>query len=217
MCVTLFCNGACLFGLAYFTPSIVASLELDRTHTQLLTVPPFACAFVVTMISAYIADRKRQRGLTAICTSCLAIIGFSIFLTAQHKGAKYAALCFLITGVYSAAPSLISWIPNNVASHSRRATAVAMGFVSTNIGGIISTWIYPRNSAPRYIFGARFNLSLVCIAIALIAVEEALLRWMNLRKEAGDQDHLLENVKDMSLEDQHDLLGDHHPNFMYTL
>jgi MFS family permease len=217
MCTILFCNGVSLFGLAYFTPSIVASLEYSQTHTQLLTVPPFACAFVVTMISAFIADRYKRRGLTAICTTCLALVGFSIFLTTHSKGAKYTALCFLITGTYSAAPSLISWIPNNVATHSRRATAVAMGFIATNVGGIVSTWIYPKSSAPSYKLAARFNLSLVCISLALMALLVALLRYKNQKKAAGHRDGLLQGLSDMSAEEQHEILGDHHPSFKYTL
>jgi hypothetical protein len=50
----------------------------------------------------------------------------------------------MITGIYSTAPSLISWIPNNTAAHNRRVATVAMGFISPNVGGIISTWIYPQ-------------------------------------------------------------------------
>lgn len=217
MCLTLFCNGVCLFGLSYFTPSIVSTLGFDRTRTQLFSVPPFACAFFVTMVSAFCADRYKQRGLTAICTSCLALVGFALFLTQHSKGARYTALCLMITGVYSAAPSLISWIPNNVAAHSRRATAVAMGFVATNIGGIVSTWCYPRKTAPRYLLAARFDISLVCIGIALIIIQILLLGWKNQKKEAGGKDYLLVELRGLSSAEQHDLLGDHHPEFRYTL
>jgi hypothetical protein len=35
----LFCNGVSLFGLAYFTPSIVAGFEYSANKTQLYTVP----------------------------------------------------------------------------------------------------------------------------------------------------------------------------------
>ncbi|EON67345.1 hypothetical protein W97_06598 [Coniosporium apollinis CBS 100218] len=215
-CLALFCSGTCLFGLAYFTPSIVQGLGYSQTRTQLLTVPPFAIAFFVTMAAAYIADRYRCRGLTAIVTFCLAVVGFALFLTGTTIAVRYTALCFMVTGTYSSAPSLISWIPNNTAAHTRRATAIAMGFVSTNVGGIVSTWIYPKTSAPYYRFAARYNLSLVCIAIALIAGEVALLRWMNQRKEEKRKD-LLQGVEGLSHEDQFNELGDHHPDFRYTL
>jgi MFS family permease len=216
VCLALLCNGTSLFGLAYFTPTIVEGLGYGKTETQLLTVPPFAIAFFVTMAAAFIADRYRCRGLTAICTTCLAVIGFSLFLAGETVAVRYTSLCFLIAGIYSSAPSLISWIPNNTAAHTRRATAIAMGFVSTNIGGIISTWIYPKTSAPHYRFAARYNLSLVCITIAVIAGEVALLRWMNQRKEEK-REYLLQGMESMSPKDQFNELGDHHPDYRYTL
>lgn len=116
LCIALFCNGTSLFGLAYFTPSIVQGMGYGSTMTQLLTVPPFAIAFVATLISAFVADRFKARGLASIATTLLSLIGFAIFFESRTVATRYVALCFMITGVYSTAPSLISWIPNNVAS-----------------------------------------------------------------------------------------------------
>lgn len=216
VCVALFCNGVSLFGLAYFTPSIVQGMGYSQTRTQLLTVPPFAIAFFVTMISAFVADRYKCRGLSAICTTCLAVIGFSLFLTSTTIAVRYVALCFMIPGVYGAAPSLISWIPNNVAAHTRRATAVALQFIATNLGGILSTWIYPKKSAPRYETAAKLNLSLVCVTVALIGTEILLLRRKNDSKERK-RSQLLQGIEHLSLDEQFDHLGDHHPDFRYTL
>ncbi|KAI0689464.1 major facilitator superfamily domain-containing protein [Cytidiella melzeri] len=41
-------NGATLRGLAYFLPSIVASLGYTSNEAQLMSVPPFAASFVRT-------------------------------------------------------------------------------------------------------------------------------------------------------------------------
>lgn len=216
LCIALFCNGTSLFGLAYFTPSIVQGLGYSGTKTQLLTVPPFAIALVVTMISAFVADRYRSRGLTAICNTCLAVAGFAMFLGGSGTATRYAALCLMISGVYSAAPCLVSWVPNNSAGHTRRATAVALGFISTNVGGIISTWIYPRSAAPDYQFAARYNLSLSCITIAVTAGEIWLLSRMNQTK-SEQSDLILRDVQHLPVQQQIDSLGDHHPSFRYTL
>ncbi|OBT54896.1 hypothetical protein VE04_04891 [Pseudogymnoascus sp. 24MN13] len=214
--IALFCNGCSLFGLAYFTPTIVQTLNFNATHTQLLTVPPFVLAFIVTMISAYTADHYKQRGLTAIATTLVAIVGFSLFLTAKGFGQKYTALCFLIIGVYSSAPSMISWIPNNSASHTRRATAVALGFIMTNAGGILSTWIYPKKDAPQYAFAAKLNLSFCVVTVALLAANLVWLKSLN-RKKVSHREHLLRDVAHLSLEEQREALGDHHPDYKYTL
>jgi predicted MFS family arabinose efflux permease len=163
--LVLFCNGVSLFGLAYFTPSIVAGFGYSANKTQLYTVPPFAVAFVSTVIGALISDKYRARGAVALFSTSLSIIGFAMFYTSKTIGVRYTALFFMITGVYSTAPCLIAWLSNNTAAHTRRATAVALGFIATNAGGIVSTWIYPRSQAPHYRFAARFNLGLNCFML----------------------------------------------------
>jgi MFS family permease len=214
--IALFCSGTSLFGLAYFTPSIVQTLGYNPTNTQLLTVPPFVIAFIATMISAYFADRYRQRGLSAIVCTTLAIIGFALFLTAKSFGQKYTALCFLITGIYSAAPAMISWVPNNTSSHTRRASAVALAFIFTNSGGILSTWIYPKKDAPQYAFAAKLNLAFCVLTIALVSANILWLRFLNRRKESR-REELLRDVKHLSLGEQREVLGDAHPDYKYTL
>lgn len=217
-CLMLFCNGACLFGLAYFTPSIVQSLgSYSRTHVQLLTVPPFVAAFVVTMISSYLADYYRHRGIAALGTSVLALIGIIMFYVGRTTAVRYTSLFFLITGVYSTAPSLISWVPNNTAAHVRRATAIAMAFIYTNTGGIVSTWIFPRKDAPYYSFAAEFIMSLILISMALIAANIWLLRRYNKQKDDPTwRENILRDVSDLSESKQLEKLGDRHPNFRYT-
>jgi len=218
VCLALFCNGTSLFGLANFAPSIVKSMGYQGTKLQLFTVPPFAIAFFTTMISAYAADRYRARGVTAICTSLIAVAGFALFLWSSSVAAHYTALCLMITGIYSTSPGLISWLPNNAAASMRRATAIAMGFVSSNAGGVLSTWIYPESEAPGYKFAARLNLAFVFVTIGFCAAEIWLLKWKNQRKQRdGYREDTLGKLQGLSPEEQYDVLGDEHPDFKYTL
>ncbi|KAF4253329.1 hypothetical protein KXW65_001449 [Aspergillus fumigatus] len=214
-CLILFCNGACLFGLAYFSPSIVQALGYSPTKTQLMTVPPYAAGFFVTMLTAYISDRRQQRGAGAFITSGIALIGAALAINGRSVGIRYAALMLLVTGVYACAPCLISWVPNNTAGHLRRATAVAMAFIATNMRGIMSTWIYPRESAPYFHLGIRFNLSLLVIAMVLVVVQVLLLRFLNRRKERIPLE-LLRGTEDLPYEEQFAKLGDRHPRYKYT-
>ncbi|KAJ3526219.1 hypothetical protein NMY22_g10250 [Coprinellus aureogranulatus] len=46
LAVVFFMDGTVLYGLAYFTPSIVAGLGYTASNAQLMSVPPFAVAFV---------------------------------------------------------------------------------------------------------------------------------------------------------------------------
>ncbi|KAL4861907.1 hypothetical protein BDV12DRAFT_57199 [Aspergillus spectabilis] len=209
----LFCSGVCLFGLAYFSPAIVQAMGYDNTRTQLMTVPPYAVAFVVTMIIAYIADRYRQRGICAFTTTLISLVGAAMTLNGRSIAVRYTALILLVTGIYSSAPCLISWVLNNTAGHVRRATAVALGFTSTSSGGVLSTW--PKSSAPYYNLGARFNLALVVIMLVGIVVQVFLLRWLNMRKEMNRAE-ILRGLEGVSYDEQFALLGDRLPEYRYT-
>ncbi|KAL5343047.1 major facilitator superfamily domain-containing protein [Aspergillus crustosus] len=211
----LFCSGVCLFGLAYFSPAIVQAIGYDNTRTQLMTVPPYAVAFVITMVTAYIADRYRQRGIYAFVTSLISLVGAAMMLTGKTIVVRYTALILLVTGVYASASCLISWVPNNTAGHVRRATAVALGFASTSSGGALSTWIYLKSSAPYYALAARANLALVVIMLVGLVVQVFLLRRLNADKVAR-REEILNGLEGRGYEEQFAVLGDRHPEYRYT-
>lgn len=83
MAVVSFCNGAVIGGLSYFTPPIVQGLGYGKTQTQLLSVPPYAIAFVLTMIAATFADRCHQRGIAGL-ESYLHLDRYSIHRSVPH-------------------------------------------------------------------------------------------------------------------------------------
>ncbi|ETW81161.1 major facilitator superfamily, partial [Heterobasidion irregulare TC 32-1] len=135
LCLPMFLNGVMLFGLANFIPTIVNALGFSPTHSQLLAAPPYACSFVLSVMCSYFADRYRQRGPMCICVNLIAAAGYAIFLGTSNKHANYAALFLQIVGVYSTAPCIGTWSSNNVQPHYRRATAIGLNFICTNIGG----------------------------------------------------------------------------------
>ncbi|KAK0445882.1 major facilitator superfamily domain-containing protein [Armillaria borealis] len=154
--VVFFFAGAVLFGLAFFTPSIVQSLGYTAARSQLMSVPPFATAFALSVVTAYLCDRFPVRGLVCIVTSIITLIGFIIFLTSSSAHTRYGSLFLSIPGVYAATPALASWNSSNSAPHVRRATAIAIAFILSSVGGILSTWLMGSlSTAPKYVLGTR--------------------------------------------------------------
>lgn len=168
-----------------FTPTIVGSLGYAGSTLQLMTVPPFAVAFVVTIIAAYISDRYNCRGYMSMLTSLLCVIGFAIFLKATSQKVQYGSLFLSIPGVYAGAPCLSAWSANNAAPHTRRATAIAIGFIMTNSGGILSTWLLGYLSpAPRYTSAIRTLLIMSIFMVVFSGVNVAYLKSENRKKAA---------------------------------
>lgn len=61
MVIYMGCDGA-LYAFSLFVPTIIKNLGYQNTMAQLLTVPPYACAAVVTVIVGFVADKTRMRG-----------------------------------------------------------------------------------------------------------------------------------------------------------
>lgn len=64
--------------ISLFSPTIVAGLGYEGLDAQLFTVPPYAMAFVVTNINAYLSDRYEKRAWGA--SSALFIAGVSFLV-----------------------------------------------------------------------------------------------------------------------------------------
>ncbi|KZV68747.1 MFS general substrate transporter [Peniophora sp. CONT] len=212
----LFFNGVTLYGLANFTPTIVGALGFSTTRTQLLTVPPYACSFVLSLLIAWVSDRYKQRGVFAIFSSLLGAVGYAIFLGTGSKHADYGALFLQIIGVYTLAPCISTWNANNVQPHFRRATAIAWAFTATNTGGIVSTWIF--TDPPRFHIASSINLAFSLAGAVLALVVMIYLARANKSKRA--EVARLEREQPGGAWDsraERRRLGDRHPRFEFTL
>lgn len=216
--LTALCSGIAIFGLAYFTPTIVRDMGFGVIRTQLMSVPPFAAAVPLTVAVCYYSDKWNSRGIPILATYMLALIGSIMFLVGRTFSVRYAGLFFLLGGMYSNVPCQVAWIPNNTASHTRRATAIAMETVAVNIGGILSTWIFPTREAPYYLTAAR--LILAANVVALLASATAMwIFWRgNQKKDTPEyRRKLLSGMEDLTFAEQLEKLGDSHPDYKYAL
>lgn len=223
--VTLFVSGTALYSLAYFQPTIINSLGYDSHRTQLMSVPPFAVAFVVMLVSAYISDRFEARGATTCGGAILGLIGFILFLTADPSQTKlkYGSLFLSLPGIYCIPPSLAAWLSNNSFGHYRKAVSIAIGFVSCNVGGVLSTWLFPRSEKPQFRKATIINITFSSITVISTVLNLCWLRYANGRKRTKRAQLL----KDYQLDTSQTLvnsaesirawkeLGDRHPDYIY--
>ncbi|KAF9473919.1 MFS general substrate transporter [Pholiota conissans] len=210
LAVLFFFAGTILYGMAFFTPSIVQTLGYTSKRAQLMSVPPFAAAFFLTMVGAYISDRYRCRGLVSIFSCILCVIGFAMFLKSKNHRIQYASLFFSIPGTYLSAPTLSTWSANNAAPHTRRGTAIAIGFIMTNSGGILATWLLGALSpAPSYTLATRILLAFSVLMVAISALNIWYL-WDQNKKKA-------EIRKTTTIDQESPGLGDRSAWFIYAL
>lgn len=215
MTPAFFANGLTLLGLGFFATTVVNTLGYTPGRSQLMSVPPYAAAFVVSVVSSVLSDRYRARGFATMFAGLLMTIGYAIFLGSDQKHVRYGAIFFQISGGYVGAPALCAWIANNVMPHYRRGTALSLVMMWCNVAGIVSTWTF--NDPPSYDKPATINLIFSIIMIFAAGGNMFYLSRQNKLRAAERAEW--EQAGSPILEDAAEKrrLGDRHRDFVYTL
>ncbi|KAH8799712.1 MFS nicotinic acid transporter-like protein [Xylogone sp. PMI_703] len=177
-----------LYTLSLFLPTIIAELGYTAAQAQLLTVPPYAVATMLTVTVAVFAERTKKRSPFLFASTSFAILGYIILLAApSHKpGVSYLGTIFAAAGIYPSCAIVLSWPAANVSGQSKRATATAMTITVGNLGAVLGTQLYRPNTSPRWHLGHGFALGYLCMNL----VNTAILGW-SLRKENRNKEELL--------------------------
>lgn len=182
----------------------------------------------VSPISAIVSDHYQCRGYTVIFFSLLKIAGFVMFYgmskpfmrerylsdeliysVSKSSHIRYASLFFSVTGTTCVAPALIAWLTNS-APHTRRATAVAVTSIMSELGGISATWLLGSLSpGPNYTLA---TITFIVMSIATVLFAAANLAYL------GRENRLkAEKRQSMKKEDEPENLGDSSAWFVYNL
>ncbi|KAI0389354.1 MFS general substrate transporter [Xylariaceae sp. FL0594] len=201
-----------LYAFSLFLPTIIQESGWGTSviRTQLLSVPPYAAAALLTVIIGFVADRTRQRGLCNIIVSAIGIVGFILLIASTNPAVKYAAVFLGALGIYPCISNTITWMANNTEGVYKKG--VVLGFVIGwgNLNGIVSSNIY--FDKPRYLQGHGVILAyMILFLFGGSILMTTLLRIENKKRREGKRDYRAEGKSDAEL----DLMGDQRPDFLY--
>lgn len=216
----------CVFDVILIRPGYTSIIA------QLLSVPPYAAAALLTVAVGFIADRTRQRGITNMLISLIGIVGFALMMGAKSAGAKYAGTFLGAMGIYPTISNTISWCTNNTEgetcllllsylSYTEGLTGVykrgvSLGFVIGwgNLNGIVSSNIYRDKDSPMYYPGHGVVLAyLVLFLFGGSMTQYILLRSENRKRQRGERDSWVQGLNSQQIEER----GDMRPDFRYML
>jgi len=206
------CDGA-LYAFSLFLPTIVQQMGYKSIHAQLLSVPPYAVAAVVTVAVGFIADRTGKRGYCNMVMSFFGIIGFAMLLGSGTPHVQYAGVFLGAMGIYPCIPNTITWTANNVEGVYKRG--IALGFVIGwgNLNGIVSSNIYRAEDKPRFKPGHSVVLAYETVfLLGGSLLQHVLLKRENAKRRAGQRDVWIEGKTEAEIEK----LGDKRPDFLYV-
>ncbi|KAI0408912.1 MFS general substrate transporter [Xylaria palmicola] len=138
--------------LSLFTPSIVSGLGYKDLHAQLLTVPPWAIAYVVSILNSWSGDHFNARGVHCAGAALVGAAGFltSALLPPTAYASRYGTLIVGTSGAFACIPPMLGWLTSNMWSTASIGLAVALNVsIGAGLGQIPGVWIYKADEARR--------------------------------------------------------------------
>jgi len=137
--------------LSLFTPSITVGLGFTDLKAQLMTVPPYAVAYVVTILVSYSADHFNARALHSAIFATIGAAGFigSATLPVHSYTQRYGCLIVAASGAFSCIPPLLGWLSSNMHSTAAAGLAIALNISFGAPGQIAGVWIYTAGEAKK--------------------------------------------------------------------
>lgn len=192
-------------------------MGFSTTIAQLTSAPPYVAAAISAICFAKFSDRFFRRMPFVVAPMAIVVVAYSVIISlngalAAKKGVAYFAVVLAVIGIYPIQAAAASWNANNLAPSSRRVVGIALNNCVGNVGGIIGSFMYLENEAPKYYTG--FGLSLAFGASGLIVA--LLLEWSYIVANAKKA-KVAEEAKAKYTDEELFDMGDSSPLFKHVL
>lgn len=116
-----------------------------------MTVPPYAVAYVVTLLASYSADHFNARGLHSALFATIGAAGFlaSAVLPPDAYSSRYGCLIVAASGSFASIPPLLGWLSSNLFSTASVGLAIAINVSFGAPGQIVGVWIYKADEKEK--------------------------------------------------------------------
>jgi len=165
--------------LPVFLPTILEEMGFTSIDAQGLSAPPYFISWLVTIGTAYLADKTQQRGLVVIGCSVLGGIGYILLATTKTVAPRYLGSFFAAAGVFPAIANILPWVSNNQGSDTRRGAGLVILNLVGQCGPLLGTRVYPTTGAPFYIEGQSVCAAFMFFTAFLALGLRMLLVWEN--------------------------------------
>lgn len=176
-------------GIVNFFPTIVATLNYNRTVTLCLTAPPYVLAVPATYFWARHADKTGERSYHVGIPLALACVSFIIPVATTNFGARYFAMLLMMPSLLTAYVLIITYMSNSCPRPpAKRAVAIAIMIGLSNSPYTWTPFLYPASDGPRYIKAMSCNIGALVLAIGLVILLRMRLMRLNKKIENGTMD-----------------------------
>ncbi|KAJ9151380.1 Major facilitator superfamily transporter [Pleurostoma richardsiae] len=182
--------------LPVFLPAILTTMGFTSIDAQGLTAPPYFLAFLICILTTYLADRLRQRGLMIAGLSVVGGVGYVLLATVRSVGVRYLGVFLAAAGVFPAIANILSWVLNNQGTDTKRGVGIAMLNIIGQCGPILGTRVFPAAEKPYYVKGMSICAGFMFFNALLAVSLRTYFAWKNRGFEAAERAAVLEGRQD---------------------
>ncbi|KAF9012523.1 major facilitator superfamily domain-containing protein [Cyathus striatus] len=195
------CSTMPAYAQAYFISIILKGMGWDKTHSLLLSAPPYGPPIVLTLLASWLSDKYRHRTGFIVVPAFVCITGLLLTAFAKQNAVRYFGTFLTNAGNSATIPGILAYASNNVTSHSKRSVQSAMTVALGGIGGIMASTVFRAKDAPRYLPGLGVTIGSQVLLLIVLGITTTHFYRLNRQKREGKLTEPLEG----------------HPDFYYTL
>ncbi|KAI0080273.1 MFS general substrate transporter [Panus rudis PR-1116 ss-1] len=215
-----------LFAFSLFTPTIINQLGFQATAANLLSVPVYAWACLVTVIIGFLGDRIGHRGYINMALFGSGLVGYVILIASTNPSLSYFAVFLAASSIY---PTIreYAWVSSNVEGSYKRSATLGMAIGWGNLNGAVTSNVYRAKDKPWYRLGHGIVLAYIAIGWLCSLAFMILLKRENAKRDAGLRDEVIEGVDNKHANEKNGRFesvdaakaekGDEWSGFRYTL
>ncbi|KAI9512858.1 MFS general substrate transporter [Russula earlei] len=178
--------------ISLFMPTIIRELGFNATDANLMTVPVYAWACMVTCAVGFLGDRIGHRGLLNLALFGMGFVAYLILILSRSVALSYFAIFLAAASVY---PTIrTAWISSNVEGFYKRASALGLALSFGNLNGAVTANVYRQNDRPWYRLGHGIVLAYIAIGWLSSLIYTVLLRRENEARDRGERDEVIDGI-----------------------
>jgi len=169
--------------LPVFLPTILTGMGFTSIHAQGLTAPPYFLSFLCCILTTYLADRTRQRGLVILALSAIGGTGYLLLAVCQSVAVRYFAIFLASAGVFPSVANILPWVLNNQGSDTKRGVGIALLQMIGQVGPVLGTNMFPSTEGPYYVKGMSVCAAFMYFNGLLALALRTYLAWQNKKAD----------------------------------
>jgi MFS family permease len=150
-------------------------------NTQLFTIIPYACAFVMVLAFGYLSDRVNRKMPFLMLSFVLGCVGYVLLLASHNQAVSIFSTCLITASCYSAILLTPVWVNINTVGFTKRGATWAFTEAFGLTFSIMGTRIY--DTPPQFVKGHSVVLSLNILACFSVLAAYFYMRRLNRIKE----------------------------------